>query len=114
LSALSDKWLFYFKIYSGGQYLPIGEVQFCESRKFRFDWAFIDKMIAAEVEGGQWTSGRHTRGAGYANDCEKYNLAQSMGWKVFRFTTSMIDKYEYYIPLFRALGISLIERLEND
>lgn len=31
--------------------------------------------------------GRHTQGAGYTKDCEKYNEAVSMGWRVFRVTT---------------------------
>lgn len=110
MSALSEKWLFNFRIFSGGYPDPKAEVRFHVTRKYTLDYAFLDKMIAVEIEGGQWTRGRHTRGIGYASDCEKYNLAQSMGWKVFRFSTSMIEQRKYYLPLFRTLGISEKEK----
>ena len=58
--------------------------------KTRFDFAFPDLLLAVEVEGGTWTSGRHSRGAGYAADCEKYNAAQIGGWVVIRVTSDMI------------------------
>jgi len=45
-------------------------------------------MIAVEIEGGVWTGGRHTRGAGFRQDMEKYNEATAMGWRVFRVDTS--------------------------
>jgi len=41
-------------------------------------------MVALEVEGGVWTGGRHTRGAGFIEDMEKYNAAACMGWFVLR------------------------------
>ena len=47
-------------------------------------------VILVEIEGGTYTQGRHTRGAGFAKDCEKYNTAASMGWRVFRFTAEMV------------------------
>lgn len=59
-------------------------------RKFEFDIAFVDCRVAVEVDGGIWTSGRHTRGAGYTNDCIKNNLAITKGWVVFRFTPDML------------------------
>lgn len=64
---------------------PPGEVQ----RKWRFDLAYPNLKIAVEVEGGIWIAGRHTRGAGYKSDCEKYNTAVEQGWKVFRFASGM-------------------------
>lgn len=45
----------------------------------------VDK-IAIEIEGGAWTRGRHTRGAGFIRDMEKYNHAALLGWRVLRFT----------------------------
>ena len=47
-------------------------------------------MIAAEIEGGTWSGGRHTRGSGYEKDCEKYNEAVRLGWSVLRFTAKMV------------------------
>ena len=62
---------------------------------WRFDFAWPDWMVALELEGGEWLGrrGRHT-GAGYAGDCSKYNAAQLLGWRVFRFTRSMLEAGE--------------------
>jgi hypothetical protein len=45
-----------------------------------------------EIEGAVWTGGRHTRGAGYIKDCEKYNEAAFNGWAVIRLTGSDINQ----------------------
>jgi len=63
---------------------PVAEVMFAPGRKFRFDYAWPEYRVALEVEGGVWTGGRHTRGAGYAKDCEKYSIAASLGWLIVR------------------------------
>lgn len=65
---------------------PVCEYKFCETRRWRFDFAWLERKIAVEIEGGTWTGGRHTRGSGFAKDCEKYNHAALDGWRVFRFT----------------------------
>jgi len=39
-------------------------------------------MLAVEVDGGTWTGGRHTRGAGFEADCEKLNAAVIAGFRV--------------------------------
>ena len=67
--------------------IPKAEYRFLKKRRFRFDFAWPDRMMAVEVEGGVWSGGRHTRGKGYTRDLEKYNLATLHGWKVYRFTT---------------------------
>jgi very-short-patch-repair endonuclease len=66
------------------------EHQFTEDRKWRFDFAELRSKVAIEVEGGTWSGGRHTRGSGYSADCEKYNEATRLGWRVFRLTPGMI------------------------
>jgi len=66
------------------------EYRFHHHRRFRFDFAWPDVMIAVEIEGGTWSGGRHSSGAGYQRDCEKYNLATRDGWRVYRFTTGMV------------------------
>ena len=68
----------------------VREFQFHPTRKWRFDFCVPDKLLAIEIEGGTWSGGRHTRGAGYAADLEKYNAAAMMGYRVFRFTTQMV------------------------
>jgi hypothetical protein len=66
------------------------EFKFLEDRKFRFDFAWPDKKVAVEVEGGVYSNSRHTSGFGFTKDCEKYNLAAASGWSVYRFTTEMV------------------------
>jgi very-short-patch-repair endonuclease len=73
---------------------PEKEYRFHPSRKWRFDFAFPDRMAAVEVEGGVWTGGRHTRGSGYIADCEKYNNAAALGWFVFRFDGDAVKSGE--------------------
>ena len=70
---------------------PVREFMFAHpDRKWRADFAWPDKRLIVEAEGGTWTKGRHVRGAGFENDCEKYNWASLNGWTVLRFTSSMI------------------------
>jgi very-short-patch-repair endonuclease len=70
---------------------PVRELRFHASRRWRFDLAYPDRMVAIEVDGATWTGGRHTRGAGYEADCEKVNEAILAGWTVLRFTSGMVD-----------------------
>lgn len=66
------------------------ECRFAPPRRFRFDFVLRDEMIAVEVEGGGWSGGRHTRGAGFKNDIEKYDIAARMGYTVYRCDPSMV------------------------
>lgn len=68
----------------------VQELKFHPTRRWRFDYAHPDLKIAIEIEGAVWTRGRHTRGAGYLADCEKYNTAQIMGYRVLRYATSQM------------------------
>jgi very-short-patch-repair endonuclease len=68
------------------------EYKFSQDRKFRFDIAWPKYKIAVELEGGVWTGGRHTRGMGFINDLEKYNLAVKLGWRVLRYTGENLHK----------------------
>jgi very-short-patch-repair endonuclease len=69
---------------------PVTEYQWHPYRKWRFDFAWPELKLAAEVEGGTWVAGRHNRGSGFAQDCEKYNAAALEGWRVFRFECKAI------------------------
>lgn len=75
---------------SSGLPLPNTEYLFCANRRWRFDYAWIERHIALEIEGGIFTGGRHVAGKGFLGDMEKYNAAAFLGWKVFRFTPSQI------------------------
>lgn len=81
-----------FQLQLAGLPLPEREFLFHKRRKWRFDFAWPDLLIAVEVEGGVFSGGRHVRGQGYESDCEKYNEAQFLGWMVLRFTPGMIKR----------------------
>lgn len=70
---------------------PVREFVFAAPRKWRFDFAWPDRMIGLEVEGGIWISGGHSRGKGYEANCEKYNEAAIRGWRLIRVTPTMVD-----------------------
>jgi len=68
------------------------EYRFHPTRKWRFDYAIPDSRIAIEYEGGVWSRGRHSRGKGYISDCDKYNAATVLGWRVLRYTIDHLNK----------------------
>ena len=76
------------------------EFQFHPTRRWRADFAHLPSRTLIEIEGGIFMrrGGRHTRGAGYAKDAEKYLEAVMAGWTVLRLTE-------------RQLEIGLIERV---
>jgi len=64
----------------------VREFQFHDVRRWRFDFAWPDNdpLVAVEVEGGIWTSGRHNRPTGMLQDMEKYAEAATRAWYVIR------------------------------
>lgn len=75
------------------QNVPIKqEYKFHPEKRWKFDFAIPAWKVAIEVEGGTWLpKGRHTTGKGFQKDCEKYNAAAVMGWRILRYTGSMIN-----------------------
>lgn len=73
----------------------ITEHRFHPTRKFRFDIALVEYKIAVEYEGIVSKKSRHTNIEGFTNDCRKYNLAQSLGWHVLRYTAL---NYKEFLP----------------
>lgn len=69
---------------------PVSEFRFHPTRRWRFDWAWPDQRVALEQEGAVWARGRHTRGAGFLKDIEKYNQAAVLGWRVLRLTPQQV------------------------
>ena len=69
---------------------PIREFRFSSKRKWRFDFAWPEAMLAVELHGGTYTQGRHTRGAGFAKDREKINAAQVLGWTVLEYPSDVL------------------------
>lgn len=90
MSALEDQFATHVRAYGLDKGM-VREYRFHPERRWRYDFAWPDKMIAVEVEGGTWGGGRHTRGAGYEKDCEKYNEAAILGWRVLRATGKQVN-----------------------
>lgn len=83
------------------------EYLFFPARKWRFDFAFPEKKIAVEVEGGSaslMSPGRHQRQEGFENDMDKYNRAALLGWKVLRYTTRLVKNGFAIDQIIEALG----------
>jgi very-short-patch-repair endonuclease len=72
-------------------------------RRWRFDFAFPEQKLAVEVDGGIYSGGRHTRGAGVERDCEKYNEALLCGWRVLRLTKQMVTSCDGLLYIEAAL-----------
>lgn len=90
---------------------PTREYKFAApDRKWAFDFAWPDKRVALEVEGGVFSNGRHVRGAGFLKDMEKYNTAASRGWLVLRCTPATRDTLETVHLVQRALNLTTIDR----
>ena len=87
---------------------PVGEHRFHPVRRWRFDWAWPDKSIALEVEGGVFIQGRHSRGVGMVKDMEKYNAASALGWRILRVTPKQIANGQALDVVKAALGHSVV------
>lgn len=84
---------------------PELEYQFAApERRWRIDFAWPDQRIALESEGGLWTGGRHTRGAGFMADIEKYNHLAMQGYRLFRVVPAQLTEYPTLQMIARALG----------
>jgi len=78
---------------------PVLEYRFAPPRRFKFDMAFPELMIAIEYEGLNSAKSRHTTFTGYTNDCSKYNLATLKGWRVLRYTAKNYKEVCHDLPI---------------
>jgi hypothetical protein len=73
-------------------FVVVTEYEFAKPRKYRADISvnvFSPKglqHILIEYEGLVSSKSRHTTLTGYTKDCDKYNIATSLGYKVYRYT----------------------------
>ena len=69
---------------------PEQQYKFHPTRRWKADFAWVAEKLLVEVEGGEHVRGRHVRGKGYNDDCVKYNSATIRGYRLLRFTGSMV------------------------
>lgn len=92
------------RIERAGLPTPVREHRFAPPRLWRFDLAWLDSMVAVELEGGVYSGGRHVRGKGFTADCRKYGEATARGWLVLRCTREMVEDGEMVTLLGRMLS----------
>lgn len=80
---------------------PEREYRFDPVRRWRFDLAWPALRLAVEIDGGAFSGGRHTTGAGFRRDLEKANAAVMAGWRVLHFLPEQVES---------GAALALIER----
>lgn len=92
----NSSWEDYFElqIQDAGLPKPEREYKFIKSRRFRFDFCWPDERFAVEIDGNVFNKSRHTTGAGFTKDCEKFALAAIEGYRVIRVTTGQVNTGE--------------------
>jgi hypothetical protein len=89
---------------------PAAEVVFHPIRKWRFDlawdcvWRGEPVKVALEFQGGAWVGGRHTRGAGFQADCDKFSAAALAGWRVLPCTVQDVETGAVFALVDRLFG----------
>lgn len=96
--------------------IPQSQVHFDFEYNGRFDFAWIDSMVALEIQGGTFVRGAHVRGLGYSDDCKKINLATLKGWRVFQATTDMLrpDKETERILVIEQLALAIKRKVNTE
>ena len=111
-SDLERAFLTYWKQLAPDYDEPEQQYKFHPKRRWRLDFAWprgweyppwietengprgklvLRSPVAVELHGGTWSGGRHVRGEGFRKDREKMNAATSTDWRVFEFTTGMLE-----------------------
>jgi hypothetical protein len=103
-SELEEALLFHLK--AARVPLPEREYRFAPPRRWRLDffWPNADPPLAVEIQGGIWGGGRHVRGQGYINDCDKANACALQNIRLLRFTAEHIHRGDALTLIERALG----------
>lgn len=68
--------------------MPVRQYKFALEelgRKWSMDFAWPDRKLAVELDGGGWTGGRHSRGDGMREDRERDREATKLGWRILRY-----------------------------
>lgn len=86
---------------------PKREYVFLKDRKFRIDFYFEygGKKLGLEVEGGVYVGGRHTSGAGFMKDMEKYNLFTMNDIYLYRTVPNDLNSIKVIRDILRFFGL---------
>lgn len=87
--------------------IPEAEYKFHPHRKWMADFCWLPQMLMLEVDGGVWTRGRHTRGAGWLQDAEKSNAAAILGYRCLRTTPGLLGDLGTIRTIAAALGLTI-------
>lgn len=74
-------------------------------RAFRADFLWPEHRLICEVQGGSYSGGRHTTGAGYERDRVKSVLAQLAGYRVLEVTGRHVRDGSALTWIADALGV---------
>ena len=85
-SDLEEKFLLACRI--AGLPEPERQFRFDKMRQWKADFRWGNLLV--EIEGGEWGKSRHTTGKGFNDDCVKYNAMTQAGYRLLRFTGTMI------------------------
>jgi very-short-patch-repair endonuclease len=86
-----------------------------KGRGYRFDFCWEEFKVAVEIEGLvckyidgiPYALGRHCTFTGFENDCQKYAIANELGWHVNRFNQALVKNWtaiDMTIDLLKARG----------
>ena len=82
------------------------EATFHPTRKWRMDFLCRQYRVAIELHGSVYTQGRHTRGAGMLEDCNKLNAALELGIVTLVFTAEHLRKPSLVVNQIRRVLVS--------
>jgi very-short-patch-repair endonuclease len=73
---------------------PVTQHRFHPTRRWRLDFAWPDRRLGIEVQGGTFLRGPsgHTSGIGVQRDCEKSNALTVAGWRCLKYTTKDLSE----------------------
>lgn len=83
---------------------PQYEFRFHQTRKWRFDICWPERLLAIEVQGGIWHQGRHNRGAAMLKEWEKLNEAAAAGWRILYCQPTDLSMADTAMLIVRALA----------
>ncbi len=103
MNALEE--MFALQCEQAGLPTPVREYSAIPGRRYRWDFAWPDKRVLVEINGGTYAHMGHSTGPGIARDYEKSNLAMLAGWRTFVFDRRMVEAGTALDVTAKALGI---------